>query len=128
MSRQFNASLDHLHDMLNYIRLQAIECGFDLSKAHAIELACEEALVNIIHYAYEGQKGEIGIQCQCLDRGLNIVIKDQGIAYNPLAKAHELPSNADEGGYGIFLMLELMDNVFYERENMANILTLSKYL
>lgn len=130
MHKVFPADIDKLYDMLNSIRIECYEAGFEPSYISKIELAAEEALVNIIQYGYPGQKGVIDIECLIDQRsGLKIVIKDQGVSYNPLKTIKNDPhSKEDPGGYGVFMIRKLMDEVGYRRENDLNILTLFKKL
>ena len=48
-SLNFFASLDQLHEMLSFIREEATAMDFDTQRLYQIELASEEALVNVIH-------------------------------------------------------------------------------
>ncbi len=129
MHKVFPANIDKLYDMLNSIRIECYEAGLEPSYILKIELAAEEALVNIIQYGYPGQKGNIEIECLIdHDLGLKIIIKDQGLSYNPLKKPmkDDPHSTEDPGGYGIFFIRKLMDEVGYRRENNLNVLTLFK--
>lgn len=133
MMKTFPASLDKLYEMLQFVRLQAQDALFDESQTSKIELALEEALVNIISYGYPNRSGAIEIHCSAMDNtGLKIVLKDRGIPYNPLTNAKRFnPMDALEaktiGGYGVYFILKIMDEVDYTRENNFNILTLVKY-
>lgn len=127
MRRTFLASLDELYGMLAFIRERALAIGFVPPLIDRLELACEEALVNVINYAYPSSKGPLHISCRTLNpSGLAIEIRDQGIAYDPMTA--QSPKNKEIGGYGIALMRNLMDQVDYKREKQENVLTLIKYL
>lgn len=63
MNKIFAAHLDNLYEMLLFIRSQAESIGFDEIEISKIELACEEALVNIISYGYPTMTGEIQVHC-----------------------------------------------------------------
>lgn len=98
-----------------------------------INLVLEESVSNIIFYAFpEGGNHLIEITLSLIEQELTIVIKDEGIPFDPTAK--EKPDTnlpADErpiGGLGIFLVRKIMDNVTYAREENKNILTLKKKL
>ena len=81
--KTFSASLENLHGMLHFIKQQAKSEGFSNDMMGQIEVAVEEALVNIIRYGYPNQNGDIGIHCLITDsRELIITIKDQGIPHN----------------------------------------------
>lgn len=135
LAKIFPAKLETLYEMLKFIKDCSNTIGFTNTIISKIELASEEALVNIITHAYSQQNGTIEIECNALESsGIQIKIIDTGILFNPL-KAIEnfLPGNIDEenaqvGGYGIYFMVNMMDKVSYERLEDKNILTLIKYL
>lgn len=136
MNVKFSASLDKLHEMLQFIHTQATEVGFDDNLASKIEMALEEAVVNIIKYGYSKTNGgTIEITCNHLlnPAGLEVILKDQGAAFDPLIQAPPISANIpiDEkpiGGYGIYLMRKIMDQASYKRVGNSNVLTLIKYL
>ena len=132
MNKIFAAQLDNLYEMLLFIRNQAEALGFDEIEISKIELAAEEALVNIISYGYPVEPGQIDISCEkSYKNSLKIRIKDDGVPFNPLTncKEHnpEAPIEARSvGGYGVFFIMKIMDEVEYKRENDHNILVMVK--
>lgn len=131
----FSASLDQLYAMMQLIRQEASQAGFDNNTIFKIELAAEEALVNIINYAYRDNGGKVEIIChqENSPKSLVITLKDQGVAFDPIKQAPPIDSQTlvEEkpiGGYGIFLIRKIMDEIRYKREGDANILTLVKYV
>lgn len=140
--KSFPARLDQLHIMLNFIQQEGQQCHLPLSLLNHILLAVEEAVVNIIDYAYPEQKeGIIEIEVEEYKNGktgICITIKDRGIPFNPIQRFHAAshPSlskqtrpieQTDLGGYGIPLLIGLMDGVDYQRIKDENILYLIKY-
>ncbi len=133
--KSFEAKLDSLYSMLNLIKSYAEAMGFEDKDLSRIELASEEALVNIIEYAYsEKENGVVEISLAGASAGeLQIKIIDEGIPFNPLSnskkfKIKSFETNPTIGGYGTYFIIELMDRVEYERQGNANILTLIKQL
>jgi sigma-B regulation protein RsbU (phosphoserine phosphatase) len=101
------------------------------SLGRQLRLAAEEAVVNVIDYAYPvGKEGEIEVRMMSDGKTLKTIITDSGVAFDPTAKekADTTLSAEDRqiGGLGILLVRELMDSVNYERINKQNILTLTK--
>lgn len=98
-------------------------------------LALDEAVANVVMYAYPDQKGmPIHIEADG-EQGKSLIIRiiDEGIEFNPLAEAPDVDTEAtteerEIGGLGIFLVKESMDNVQYKREDGKNILTMTKNL
>lgn len=135
MQMIFPASMDTLHKMLQFIRVEARAAGFEGPPETQIELALEEALVNIIKHGYPGSSGDVEIQCSRIGTiGLKITLIDHGIPYDPLANA--IPLDLDPmtplelkaiGGYGVHLILTIMDQVEYNRQGETNVLTMIKY-
>jgi len=130
---QFHALLTELHPMLLWIRKQLEVAQFDKSVLHKIELASEEALVNIIRHAYKDMSGMIEIRVQAKNGFAEITILDQGPPFNPLEMNINIDRNAGVedrkiGGLGIFFIREYMDQILYRREENTNILTLIKAL
>jgi anti-sigma regulatory factor (Ser/Thr protein kinase) len=124
--KTFPAKLDKLHDMLQFVINYSNTIGFEHPHMLKIELALEEALVNIINYAYGTKHGLIEIHCSTLEKGgVKIVLKDQGKAFDPLTQ-EEPQGHDDVGGYGLFLIRKIMDDITYKRENDTNVLTLLK--
>lgn len=129
----FSASIEGLREMLQHIGRMAQEAGCDPNAARQIELASEEALVNIIRHAYVGRSdGEIEVECSSPGRGaLTIVLRDRGVPFNPLENMEEVDPSAPLeqrpiGGLGLFLIQRLMDSVEYACESGMNVLTMKK--
>jgi anti-sigma regulatory factor (Ser/Thr protein kinase) len=105
--------------------------AIEKSIARELRLAVEEAVVNVIDYAYPvGTEGDITVQTLFDGQTMRFRIVDSGAAFDPTAKeTADTTLSAEErqiGGLGILLMRELMDSVNYEREDGKNVLTLIK--
>ena len=105
--------------------------GFDPMLTMQLNLAIEEAVVNVMDYAYPpGTKGEVDIEVKADADKLMFTISDSGVPFDPTAKAEvDTTLSAEErqiGGLGIHLVRHIMDNVEYERKDGRNILRLSK--
>lgn len=124
--KDFPATLEAVRSIIEDIRQRAILIGFQ--NTNWIEVAIEEAVVNVINYS---KSSKLRVTCSAMENpsGIKIVISDEGIPYNPLQRGSKFPLDKDSiGGYGIPLILNLMDKVDYKREGNCNILTLIKYL
>jgi anti-sigma regulatory factor (Ser/Thr protein kinase) len=109
----------------------AMEWNLSQTLAMNINLVIEEAVSNIIFYAYNDQsKHEIRITISRENGRLTIKITDDGIPFNPLAQEQpDINLPAEErpvGGLGIFLISQIMDDMKYDRNKNENILTLIK--
>lgn len=120
---------------LSYLaeKIDELAGEWNLSQALAINinLVIEEAVSNIIFYAYnDHNKHEIRITLSLENGRLTIKITDDGIPFNPLAQEQpDINLPAEErpvGGLGIFLISQIMDEMKYDRNKNENILTLIK--
>ncbi|MDR0988320.1 MAG: SpoIIE family protein phosphatase [Prevotellaceae bacterium] len=96
-----------------------------------LQLALEEAITNIILYAYKEQGKDISVTFTKTGNELEVVIEDGGVPFDPTAREDpdHLDAPAEErpiGGLGIFLVKKLMDEVSYRRENDKNVLIMKK--
>lgn len=101
----------------------------DNSLARQLRLAVEEAVVNVIDYAYPlDTEGDITIIMMFDGHTIRFQIIDAGVAFDPTAK-HKTDTtlSVEErqiGGLGILLLREMMDSINYERTDGKNKLTL----
>ena len=98
-----------------------------------LNLALEEAVTNVILYAYpkEEQK-DIFISANMSDNILIFVLTDSGKEFDPTKVPDaDITLSAEEreiGGLGIFLIRQIMDTVEYQRIDEKNVLSMSKQL
>lgn len=96
-----------------------------------INLVIEEAVSNIIFYAFnDNKKHHIEISLSLNNNQLTIETTDDGVPFNPLEQQDpDITLSAEErpiGGLGIFLITQIMDDLNYNRKNKKNVLTLKK--
>ena len=109
----------------------AEEMSLDDGVAMSVNLALEEAVTNVIMYAYpEGVAGEVRIDAIAGNGSLKFTLSDEGTAFDPTAKPDpDITLDAKDrpiGGLGIHLVRTIMDSVTYKREDGKNILTMIK--
>ena len=98
-----------------------------------LNLVLEEAVVNVINYAYPKEEHQyIYLSAHVHDGSIVFVLTDTGKEFDPtLAPEADITLSADEreiGGLGIFLIRQIMNEVKYERIDGKNVLTLGKKL
>ncbi len=124
------ARLDSLEKLMHFVSGFAGDHGFSKKRISDIQLATEEALLNIFQYAYPGEhKGEVEVSCEMQsDSELNIRILDTGIPFDILSLSEpELSCPLPDrkvGGLGCYLIRKMADEVHYRRQGDTNILTL----
>ena len=123
------ANLENLPQLIESVSMCAKKQGFNPGKVTEIEIALEEALVNIINYAYQNNFGDIKVTCFFDDANrFTITIEDTGVHFDVLSVGQpNITGKISErkvGGLGIFFIRKLMDGVLYQRKGNKNILTL----
>jgi len=126
------------NDMSEIDRIQRLveertaEWALSPSSLNAINVSLDEILTNIISYSYDdGGEHSIAVRVALeTDGQVTIEVADDGRPFNPLAMPEPDTGAAIDdrpiGGLGIHLVLRLMDDVAYRREDDRNILTLKR--
>ena len=133
-SMTVKATTDELDAVTDFVedKLAPYECP--MRTMLQLRLAIEEIFVNIASYAYSPGIGEAEVRCEVLHDPLRVVIQflDSGQPFDPLAREEADTSEealmSREGGLGILLVKNTMDDVRYSYENGKNSLTIQKAL
>jgi amino acid adenylation domain-containing protein len=116
----------------DYIDRVVKNIGISPSLSMSLNLALEEAVTNVIMYAYGEGDGIVEIAATIDGDQLTFTIKDSGTPFDPTQKEDaDITLGFEErsiGGLGIFLVKQIMDQVEYQWVNGYNILTLTKVL
>ena len=131
-SKIFPAKTDALTDVLAFVEqtLEKHECS--MKNQTAICVAIEEVFVNVAHYAYGDNQGDVEFIINFDNQTRNVTFQmiDGGVPFDPLKKPDpDITLSAQEreiGGLGIFITKKTMDQVTYAYENGKNILTMIK--
>ena len=123
------ATIDHLGDFIQALSRWLEQEGMAKEKISRVQLAVEEALVNVIRYAYQGVVGEVELRGEVThDDRLTIKILDSGIPFNVCAVPKpDINCGIRErkvGGLGIYLIRKMVDELAYRREGDKNVLTM----
>ena len=130
-SIELKADLAELPRMKDFVLSAAEQAGLSSREAKRLRLAAEEAVTNVIQYAYEdADSPTLSIHAATTDNLLLLTVTDQGRPFDPtVAPMADTSIPADErpeGGLGILLMHQMSDGLEYRRENGCNILTIKK--
>lgn len=125
--------IEEVPQLAEFVDTVCEEAGLDMSVAMQMNLAMEEAVVNVMTYAYPtGTKGDVCIEAKTDEDYLTFTITDKGTPFDPTGSEEvDTTLSAEErpiGGLGIHLVRTLMDDICYERSNGQNVLTLKKKL
>jgi anti-anti-sigma factor len=127
-----DARLEEVRHACDFVVVAAQEARLDERAVYHCQMAVDEALTNIIEhgYAHESDNRQIEIICQTEPGRFLITISDDSPAFNPLNHQSPDPSapldTRQPGGWGIYFIRKLMDDVLYEWADNRNHLTLVK--
>lgn len=129
--KRFNPIKDKTSEIMEFL-MASPDMPQDENLRFKIELSIEEAVDNVVRYAYEGGIGwlEAGTSLNEESLILTIELRDAGTPFNPLEKddpdvtlsAHD----REIGGLGIYLCKQMMDSISYRYEDGNNVLTMTK--
>ncbi len=124
--------VEELNKLPEFVESVCEKAGVDILLVTSLNLALEEAVTNVVLYAYQESKGLVDIDAVYDEKQIKFIITDSGIAFDPTKKeAVDTTLGVEErsiGGLGIHLVRQIMDSVDYERVNEKNVLTLQKNL
>lgn len=105
---------------------------FGRDDRNKIILAVDEAVANVVEHAYGAGRGDIDLVFDMDVERLEIVIRDNGVKFNPEAvptpNIHDHIRKGLKGGLGMFLMRKIMDEVRYSHDSTyVNELVMVKY-
>ena len=128
LEQVFVADVEQTPEVIGFIAGHAGDWGLHPKRLMQLELAVEEAVVNICLYAYEVPPGELLVRIDPGEQSFVVELIDEGIPFDPLAQEEpDLRAAAEEravGGLGIFLVRRVMDEVAYHRKGSKNVLRL----
>ena len=106
------------------------ECfGKDTERAADITMAVNEAMNNAVEHT---GSTTVTLEIAWNGKELRVSVISGGPPFDPLAAVSGLNEDdmleRDEGGYGLYLIRELVDSFEYEYRNFFNVWTLRKYI
>ena len=132
VNKVFPAKTDALPQVNEFIEqtLDKYKCSSKIKTA--ILVAIEEIFVNVAHYAYGENQGDVAfnISFDKDTRNITFQMVDSGIKFDPLKRPDpDVTMSASErqiGGLGIYITKKTMDYITYAYEDNKNILTMIK--
>ena len=115
-----------IHEAMDILEPHGLTAG----EMGTIEIVLAEALNNIVEHAYpQGDPGDITLSLRLRPTGLVVEVRDRGrpmpsgrapIGNHPMAEYEHDPM--PEGGYGWYLIRELVRDLVYDRRDGENFL------
>jgi len=121
--------ISEIKKLENFVREFGKENNLDNNAIHDVNLALEEIVNNIIHYAYDDNAEHlINVRASRTENALVVTVEDDGKSFNPLSvpKPDIKGSIKDRkiGGLGIYFVRKVMDTLDYRRKEDMNIFTM----
>ena len=124
---KIEGNIENLYQVRDYIRQFCSSLASPLpdEKLDLLELAANEVAANIIRHGYADNKpGELEIRINREPTGISIQFLDQG---HPFHREDVTLFNPEKdeiinktGGFGLFIIEEIMDKVTYEQDDGGN--------
>ncbi len=100
------AEMESLRDVLAFVHQTVVRYGLEESQAVKLEIAVEEALVNVIQHAFDpDEKGYYDVIIEKGPATIQVSVADKGLPYDFSKLDHS------EGGLGVKLMKGLVEEV-----------------
>ncbi|MCD6186657.1 MAG: SpoIIE family protein phosphatase, partial [Desulfuromusa sp.] len=124
-------NLEQMSSFQDAFEAFAEQAGLSLAVQSQVAMVFDELLNNTISYGYhDDDEHTIDIQVDVYPSYLSVVIRDDGIPFNPFSLDDPDTTLSIEereiGGLGVHLVRNVMDDVSYERKVNQNVLTLIK--
>ena len=124
------ATDDNLDNVTDFVNGILSEKGVGAKVVSQLDIALEEIFINVAHYAYNPDVGEVEISVEVTEGDIVLKFTDGGKRYDPLAKEDpDITLSAEDrqiGGLGIYMVKKLVDGISYEYVDGKNILILEK--
>ncbi|MBO4482781.1 MAG: ATP-binding protein [Prevotella sp.] len=119
--------------LADFINQVCNKFALDQSLSFQLNLVLEEAVVNVIQYAFpKGEEHTFTLDVKKEADTITFILRDDGKPFNPLTQAPDVDINLSAekrqiGGLGIFLVQQMMDEVDYKRTSKGeNVLVMRK--
>lgn len=117
-------AIDEVREWANH---HVAEAGVDEEFAFAVEIALAEALANVVRHSFRGEPDHVvPVTLEIDDREARITIRDRGEPFDPSPYRPPDLDHASTGGYGVYLIEQVMDEVIREPTADGTLITLIK--
>lgn len=128
---RFPGRLPDVLDAISRVEQFSVQHRVPVRVVQSLVLALEEVLVNIIVHGYRDEESHvIEMIVDVHEMDIGVEVKDDGIPFDPrTVSAPNLSCPLDDrpiGGLGVWLTLQMMDEVKYQRDGSINRLWLVK--
>jgi serine/threonine-protein kinase RsbW len=104
-----------LREARRWIVRLAVASGIDPAHGHDLAVAFSEICANVHRHAYHGRRdGRVDLQVAIEGERVVVTVDHQGDRFDPRAYVQPNLARPAEGGYGIYLIARLVDDVSFE--------------
>ena len=129
-SIEIDSRLENVHLIGKEVKKICQDLNLNSVETYEIELCVVEACTNVIRHAYKKEPGNKVKVTMKLKNSSKLILKvyDNGKSMDPkyLYKTDSDIHKFSEGGRGLLIIKELMDEVTYEKKKEGNVLTMIK--
>lgn len=128
LDREWSATAGDVPAIVEQVADVAAAAGMPAERVLKVELAVEEAVINVCKHGYEGEPGWLRVRVWRDSGQISVELFDRAAKFDPLSQAPpDLKSDLSHravGGMGIHLIRSVCDGVEYAREDQENVLRL----
>jgi anti-sigma regulatory factor (Ser/Thr protein kinase) len=130
---QVPATFDSLNRLTDFVSSLALAAGFEKVETSRLKIAVYEAGMNVIEHGYTYGPDEcMGIEVRKEGDRFLVALTDTGQGFdfyeNPVYDVEAAVEERRQGGFGRYIIERSVDEVYYQRGDDGNRLTLVKYL
>lgn len=131
--RSIGTDLQEVGELAAALDAYAVAAGVPTEVRRALLVVLDDLLMNVVTHGVVGRPGgQIAVSLTVADPWVEMVIRDNGMPFDPLTRAAPDVTRSVEaraiGGLGIHLVRRMMDDVSYRRIGEMNVITLRKRL
>ena len=121
----FSATVEAMSRASEDVRSFLASCAVDAAATHAVDVAFEELVGNVVRYAYdERHRGRIDVELLVLPERLRLTVTDDGKPFDPthfpVADRPRSIAEAKLGGRGISMVRKVVADWSYRRNARRN--------
>ncbi|MBR6185884.1 MAG: ATP-binding protein [Clostridia bacterium] len=127
-----HATVENISKVTAFVDEQLEKLACPMKAQMQLDVAIDELLGNIAHYAYAPGTGDATVRFDFDEaaRVVSVTFLDSGVPFDPLVRedpnVHASAAERGVGGLGIYLVKKTMDRVDYRYADGKNILTIQK--
>lgn len=131
IEKTFRANFRHVRKAINEVEEELFAAGVSSEDIGSIAIVLAEVLNNVVEHAFADTAGQrISLVVRSRRRSLLFEIRDKGkpmpkgrapVGNHPMSEFNQFDA-LPEGGYGWFLIRELVQDLVYDRQKDENIL------